>query len=110
MGSDRATAIEHIDRYTTPSSVSAAGIFLAASSSSASTAPFFSGRLSAPRRGADLALTLAQVVRTRYYTPPGMLQRLIQQSDPVITCGGGVLRFEGSSACCGVYARLDFPG
>lgn len=103
-------AIEHIDRYTTPSSVSAAGIFLAASSTSASTAPFFSGRLAAPRRGADLALTLAQVVRTRYYTPPGMVQRLIQQSDPVITCGGGVLRFEGFSACCGVYARLDFLG
>jgi hypothetical protein len=108
MGSDSATAVVHIDRYATPSSVSAAGIFLAASSSSASTAPFFSGSLAAPRRGADLALTLAQVVRTRYYTPPGMVQRLIQQSDPVITCGGGLLRFEGFSACCGVYARLDF--
>ena len=46
-------------------------------------------------------------MRTRYYTPPGMVQRLIQQSDPVITCGGGLLRFEGFSACCGVYARLD---
>jgi hypothetical protein len=52
-------------------------------------------------------LTLAQVVRTRYYTPPRMVQRWIQQSDPVITCGGGLLRFEGFSACCGVYARLD---
>jgi hypothetical protein len=62
MSSERAAAIEHIDRYTTPSSVSAAGIFLTASSSVASTAPFFSGRLAAPRRGADLALTLAQVV------------------------------------------------
>jgi hypothetical protein len=109
MGSGSA-AIEHIDHYTAPSSVSAAGIFLAASSSSASTAPFFSGCLAAPRRGADLALTLAQVVRTRYYTPPAMVQRLIQQSDPVITCGGGVLRFEGFSACCGVYARLDLLG
>jgi hypothetical protein len=41
-----------------------------------------------------------------------MVQRLIQQNDPVITCGGGVngggvLRFEGFSACGGVYARLD---
>jgi hypothetical protein len=107
MGGASATAYEHIDRYSAPSSVNAAGIFLAASSSSAYTAPFFSGCLTAPRRGADLALTLAQVVRTRYYTPPGMVQRLIHQSDPVITCGGGVLRFEGFSACCGVYARLD---
>ncbi len=110
MGGGSATAIEHIDRYAAPSSVSDTGIFLAASSSSASTAPFFAGCLAAPRRGADLALTLAQVVRTRYYTPPAMVQRLIQQSDPVITCGGGVLRFEGFSACCGVYARLDLLG
>jgi hypothetical protein len=107
MGGASATAYQHTDRYAAPSSVTAAGIFLAASSSSAYSAPFFSGCLTAPRRGADLALTLAQVVRTRYYTPPGMVQRLIQQSDPVITCGGGVLRFEGFSACCGVYARLD---
>ena len=68
-----ATAIEHIDRYAAPSTVSSAGIFLAASSSSAFTAPFFSGCLAAPRRAADLALTVAQVVRTRYYSPPGMV-------------------------------------
>src|SRR6185312_2535530 len=110
MGSGLATSFEHIERYANSSSVSASGIFLAASSSSVSTAPLFAGCLAAPRRGADLALTLAQIVRTRYYTPPGMLQRLIQQSDPVITCGGGVLRFEGLSACCGVYARLDLLG
>jgi len=110
MVSAGAMTIEHIDRYAAPSSVSPAGIFLAASSSSASTTPFFSGYLVAPQRSADLALTIAEVVRTRYYTPPGMLQRLIQQSDPVITCGGGMLRFEGFSACCGVYARVDFTG
>ena len=108
MVSTGALTIEHVDRYTAPSSVTPAGIFLAASSASASTTPFFSGYLVAPQRSADLALTIAEVVRTRYYTPPGMLQRLIQQSDPVITCGGGMLRFEGFSACCGVYARVDF--
>jgi len=105
-----ATSFEHVDRYAASSSVSGAGIFLAASSSKPSTAPFFNGCLASPRRGADLVLTLAQIVRTRYYTPPGMVQRLIQQSDPVITCGGGMLRFEGLSACCGVYARVDFLG
>jgi hypothetical protein len=109
MASVSAMTVEHIDRYTTPSSVRSDGIFLAASSSGASAAPFFSGCLVVPHRGADLALTIAEVVRTRYYTPPGMVQRLIQQSDPVITCGGGMLRFEGFSACCGVYARLDLP-
>ena len=110
MGVSQPATIEHVDQYAAPSTVSAGGIFLAASSASVSTAPFFSGRLIAPKRGADLALTLSQVVRTRYYTPPGMLQRLIQQSDPVITCGSGVLRLEGFSACCGVYARLDLLG
>jgi hypothetical protein len=107
MARGAAIKIEHIDRYAAPSAVSSAGIFLAASSASASTAPFFSGYLAAPRRGADLALTIAQVVRTRFYSPPGMVQRLIQQADPVITCGGEMLRFEGFSACCGVYARFD---
>lgn len=110
MGGGLATSFEHVDRYAVSSSVNAAGIFLAASSSKPSTVPFFDGYLAAPRRGADLLLTLAQIVRTRYYTPPGMVQRLIQQSDPVITCGGGMLRFEGLSACCGVYARVDFLG
>jgi hypothetical protein len=28
-------------------------------------------------------------------------------ADPVVTCGDDRLRFEGFSACCGVYARLD---
>ena len=36
-----------------------------------------------------------------------MLQRILAEADPVITCGGGRLRFEGFSACCGAYARLD---
>ena len=47
------------------------------------------------------------MVETRFYTPPGMLRRILFQRDPVITCGGGILRLEGFSACCGVYARLD---
>lgn len=102
-----AALVEHVDRYKAPSSVGNSGIFLAASSSAATTAPFFRGYLAMPRRTADLTLVLAHVVRTRFYTPPGMLQQLIAQRDPVITCGGGMLRLEGFSACCGVYARLD---
>jgi hypothetical protein len=107
MAARPATLVEHVDRYNVPSTVGNSGIFLAASSSAATSAPFFRGFLAAPRRTADLALVLAHVVRTRFYTPPGMLQRLIAQRDPVITCGGGMLRLEGFSACCGVYARLD---
>jgi hypothetical protein len=107
MSGRGAAAVEHLDLYTSSSTASASSIFLATSSTGKNAAPFFSGRLLTPRRGADFALGLAEVVRTRYYTPPGMVQRLIQQSDPVITCGGGLLRFEGFSACCGVYARFD---
>src|SRR3954471_807682 len=107
MSTRAAVVVEHIDRYNSPSASGHSGIFLAASSSAASTAPFFRGYLAAPRRSADLALLLAHVVETRFYTPPGMLQRILLLRDPVITCGGGILRLEGFSACCGVYARLD---
>jgi hypothetical protein len=110
MSTRPATVVEHVDRYNSPSAAGGSGIFLAAASSAASTAPFFCGYLAAPRRSADLALLVAHVVETRFYTPPGMLKRLIVQRDPVITCGGGSLRLEGFSACCGVYARLDLRG
>lgn len=105
--SAQAMSVQHVDRYSSHSSVSRAGIFLAASSSAADKPPFFRGRLEAPRRSADLMLTLAHIVETRFYSPPAMVRRLIIQRDPVITCGGGMLRLEGFSACCGVYARLD---
>lgn len=36
-----------------------------------------------------------------------MLKRLILERDPVITSGGNMLRFEGFSACCSAYARVD---
>ena len=28
-------------------------------------------------------------------------------TDPVVTCNEGMVRFEGFSGCCGVYARVD---
>jgi hypothetical protein len=36
-----------------------------------------------------------------------MLENILRESDPVVTCGGERLRFEGFSGCCGVYARVD---
>ncbi|MFN0166786.1 MAG: SWIM zinc finger family protein [Bryobacteraceae bacterium] len=73
--------------------------------------PFFSGTLSTPRLAADLMLALTQVVQSRFYVPPAMVARILANADPVITFGGGRLRFEGFSACCGVYARIDLlPG
>ena len=47
-------------------------------------------------------LTLSQVVSSRFYLPGAF--RLV---DPVVTSNDRVLRFEGFSSCCGVYARAD---
>lgn len=72
---------------------------------------FFEGRLLQPRAAALLLLTLSRYVSTRFFIPPNVLRKLILQRDPVITSGSGMLRFEGFSACCSAYARVDVePG
>lgn len=101
------SSIFHRDRYSFASTVRESGIFLAASTVTASNAPFFKGLLTSPRRTADLFLALAHVVETRFFTPPGMLQRQIAQRDPVLTCDSEILRLEGFSACASAYVRLD---
>jgi hypothetical protein len=68
---------------------------------------FFQGALTQPRLTAQLLRALSKVVASRFHIPPAMLKRLIAQSDPVVTSGGGLLRFEGFSACCSTYARVD---
>ena len=51
----------------------------------------------------DLLSVLCEVVRTHFFQPqPPNL-------DPVITSSPEMLRFEGFSGCCGVYARVDLP-
>lgn len=55
-------------------------------------------------------LRVAEVAGTRFYVPPGSAQRAAW-SDPIITAGRGLARFESLSACSGVAARLDvLPG
>jgi len=68
---------------------------------------FFEGRVLQPRLIADLLTAVHIIVGTRFYTPPGMNGRPSSYSDPVVTSGGGVLRFEGFSSCCGAYIRAD---
>lgn len=63
---------------------------------------FFRGRLAHPKEIADQLLTLGHVVSSRFYLPNAM--RLI---DPVVTSNDNMLRFEGFSSCCSVYARAD---
>lgn len=64
---------------------------------------FFDGRLRSPRQVGDMLLTLSDVVRTHFFLPrPALL-------DPVLTSNENLLRLEGFSGCCGVYARVDLP-
>lgn len=68
---------------------------------------FFTGGLVRPERTAKLLLALMDVVRARFHIPSAMLERILSQSDPVVTSSDDRLRFEGFSACCGAYARVD---
>ncbi|HEY2588990.1 MAG TPA: SWIM zinc finger family protein [Tepidisphaeraceae bacterium] len=79
-----------------------AGLRLATSGGAEPCPYFFRGRLEHPREIADQLLTLARVVTSRFYLPGAM-----RQIDPVVTSNDQVLRFEGFSSCCGVYARAD---
>ena len=63
---------------------------------------FFEGRCRSPRVVADLLLVLANTVNSRFYLP-GAWRML----DPVVTSSEELLRLEGFSSCCGVYARVD---
>lgn len=64
---------------------------------------FFDGRVRSPRIMGDLLITLSEVVRTHFFLPRPILL------DPVLTSNENLLRLEGFSGCCGVYARVDLP-
>lgn len=68
---------------------------------------FCRGVLTAPRLTAGLLLGIAKVAQSRFHTPPNSLARILAAADPVVTSSRDRLRFEGFSACCGVYARMD---
>ncbi len=105
------TAIEHTYRYPFASQIvedaETSYLQLATSQSGDSFPHFFDGRLLHPRTTGQLLTLLARVVSTRYYMPPNMLARILMERDPVVTAGGGILRFEGFSPCCSAYARVD---
>lgn len=107
-----AAALEHSYRYCFASEVKArdagAELRLATSGGVAEFPYFFQGALKQPRMAAQLLRVLSKVVAARFHIPPAMLKRIVAQSDPVVTSGGGLLRFEGFSACCSAYARVDF--
>ncbi len=68
---------------------------------------FFEGELVRPKQTAEMLRGLMRVVQARFHLPAAMLQRILIQADPIVTCGDDRLRFEGFSGCCGVYVRVD---
>lgn len=108
------TSIAHAYRYLAPSSFGSDGRqhLQLATSGPADTHPyFFEGELKSPRLSAELLTAIHLIVGSRFFTPANSLARLIALADPVVTAGGGMLRFEGFSACCSAYIRADFlPG
>ncbi len=104
-----ATALDYTYRYQQPSSLTpaagAAGsrLHLATCSGAGEHPHFFAGAARRPLLLGKLLLALSDVVRTHFYQPfrPALM-------DPVVTASEEMLRFEGFSSCCGVYARVDF--
>ena len=47
------------------------------------------------------------IVQARFHVPAVMLERILMEADPVVTSNDDRLRFEGFSACCGAYVRID---
>lgn len=68
---------------------------------------FFEGRLLQPRLCAELLSAVHLVVGSRFFTPANSVARAVALADPVVTAGGELLRFEGFSACCSCYVRVD---
>lgn len=108
----RLTAIDHSYRYAFESRLETSGarprLQLATSGGVAPNPFFFQGKLLAPELSAQLLFTLSRVVGSRFHVPPAMLAKIVALADPVVTCGGGMLRFEGFSSCASAYGRVDF--
>ncbi len=94
-------------RYLHPSQLVDHQLLLAIDQSPQVSPHFFTGRLARPRRTASMLRGLMNIVRSRFHIPAAMLGRILAESDPVVTCSDDRLRFEGFSACCGAYARVD---
>lgn len=100
-------AIDFTYQYAFASNVALASgkpILALATCDASQTQPhFFDGRVRQPRVMGEMLYTLSDVVRTHFFLPrPAIL-------DPVLTSNEAMLRLEGFSGCCGVYARVDLP-
>ena len=105
------SAVPQTYRYAHPSFVSEAArprLTLSTALPEGGAPPrFFEGRMLAPRQVAELLTAVHLVVGARFFTPANSVARAIALADPVVTSGGGLLRFEGFSSCCSTYVRVD---
>jgi hypothetical protein len=100
--------LEHLACYQGLSGASREnGLRLACAANQTEAPLFFQGHLTSPRRTAQMLLALTRVVASRFHTPAAMLARVLREADPVVTCAPQRLRWEGFSACCSAYARVD---
>lgn len=106
-----ATALDYTYRYDAASCVMreqerSPRLMLATFNPDHAPADFFDGALRRPRLTGQMLYTLSEIVRTRFYDPLPGASLLF---DPVLTSHPEILRLEGFSGCCGVYARADLP-
>lgn len=107
--------MQYAYRYASPSLLTEEGgprLTLATAATAGTRHPyFFEGRLTRPRLVADLLTAVHSIVAARFFTPANSVAKAITLADPVVTSGGGLLRFEGFSSCCSAYVRADLlPG
>jgi hypothetical protein len=89
-----------------PACAAPAGLRLV-SSGEAECLPFLDATLAYPRVTARALRAVADMAAARFYVPRAMLERILREADPVATVSAEAVRFEGFSACCSAYARLD---
>ncbi len=107
------TALEHSYRYAADSALrDVAGGHVLSLASDLGQAPdragqFLTARARHPMETARALRAVSKIVGSRFYVPPAMLARILAEADPVATVSPGAVRFEGFSACCSTYIRLD---
>ena len=106
------TSIDHVYTYSGPSTFSQAARdqrLALVSDNAEPDAPrmFLTAYAREPEITARALRAVSEIVGSRFYIPPAMLARIMREADPVATVSPGAVRFEGFSACCSAYIRLD---
>lgn len=103
--------IEQVYRYAQPSQLGPARhgrtLALVSDQSVATDRTFLKARALYPDVTAKSLRAISEIVGARFYVPPSMLAKILREADPVATVGASAVRFEGFSACCSAYIRLD---